>query len=126
MTTYSTYLDVPGLVAASSLASNQYYIVQLASTAGQVKLATSGTSKIVGVLQNDPVAGQPADIATGGAFKVAAETGVSIGDLLTSSSTGRAKTTTTGGNMIIGKAIQASSSAGDIIRAVGFLSVMGD
>lgn len=126
MATYATYLDIPGFVAVASLASNQYYIVQLASTAGQVKLATSGTSKIVGVVQNDPIAGGVANIAYAGVFKVAAETSVSIGDFVTSSSTGRAKTTTTGGNTIIGKALDASGTAGDIIRVAGALSCMGD
>ena len=126
MATYATYLDVPGFTAVSSLASAQYYIVQLATTAGQVKLATSGTSKIIGVVQNDPVAGQPADIARVGVFKVAAETSVAIGDALTSSSTGRAKTTTTGGNLTIGIALDATTTAGDIIRCAGPGSVMGD
>lgn len=125
MATYATYLDIPGFTAVSTLASSQYYIVQLASTAGQVKLATSGTSKIVGVVQNDPAAGEAANIAFAGVFKVAAETSVAIGDFITSSSTGRAKTTTTGGNSIIGKALDASSSAGDIIRCVS-VACMGD
>lgn len=126
MTTYAKYLDIPGFTAVSTLASSQYYIVQLASTAGQVKLATSGTSKIIGVVQNDPAAGQPVELAYAGVFKVAGETSVAIGDFVTASSTGRAKTTTTGGNTVIGKALDATSTAGDIIRVAGVVSCMGD
>jgi hypothetical protein len=126
MATFGATWDIPGLTAVSSLASYQYYLVQLASTAGQVKLATSGTSKIVGVLANDPAAGGEALVQFGGVMKVAAEASVNAGAWVTSSSTGRAKTTTTGGNIILGQAIDASVSAGDIIRVAGIVSVMGD
>lgn len=126
MATFGQTWDIPGLTAVSSLASYQYYIVQLASTAGQVKLATSGTSKIVGVLANDPAAGGEAKVDYGGLMKVAAEAGVTVGAWVTSSSTGRAKATTTGGNIILGQAVDASSTAGDIIRVAGVVSVMGD
>ena len=126
MATFGQTWDIPGLTAISSLASNQYYLVQLASTAGQVKLATSGTSKICGVLQNDPAAGGEALVAFAGVVKVAGEASVSVGDWLTASSTGRAKTTTTGGTTVIGRALEATGTAGDLIRVAGCLSVMGD
>jgi hypothetical protein len=117
MSTGGYYLTIPGLSANSTgLASYQYYIVQTESTEGLVKLATSGTSKILGVLQNDPAANEPAEVAFIGVVKVAAEASVSIGDWVTSSSTGRAKTTTTDTNMAVGRALQASSTAGNIIR----------
>ena len=119
MATWGEYWTIPGLTAQSSLASAQYYVVQLASTAGKVKLATSATSKIIGVVMNDPGAGEAAEVAFVGVVKVAAEASVSIGDWVTSSSTGRAKTSS-GEDRVLGVALEASSTAGNYIRvAVG-------
>jgi len=118
MATFGKYESIPGLIATSTLAAAQYKVVQLSSTAGQVKLATSGTSKIVGVVQNDPAAGEAADVAFLGVVKGAAETSVSVGDYLTASSTGRLKSTTTTGHVTLGIALEASDTAGDIIRFV--------
>ena len=55
-------------------------------------------------------------MAYSGICKVLAETSVTYGSEVTVSSTGRAKTTTTDGNRIIGIALEASASAGDLIR----------
>ena len=74
MATYGEYQTIPGLIANSTgLAAKQYYVVQLESTGGIVKLSTSGTSKTIGALQNDPAAGEAAEVAWSGVFKVAAE-----------------------------------------------------
>lgn len=107
-----------GLVATSTLAAKQWYLVKASTTAGEVKVGSANTDQIIGVLQNDPAAGEAAVIGIGGVLKVAAEASVSIGAMLTCSSTGRAKTTTTDGDVCIGSALDASSSAGDIIRVV--------
>ena len=117
MATGGHYFTIPGLIAnGTSLAAKQYYIVQHASTAGQCKLATSATSKILGVLQNDPAAGEACEVAAvGGIFKVMCEASVSLGDRLTASSTGRAKTSSTSGNVLIGQALEAYSTAAGII-----------
>ena len=118
MATYGEYDVIPGLVAQGDLSSSQYKIVIACSTAGQVKVgSTAATDPILGVLQNDPSAtGQPAEVAFSGICKVLAETSVAYGDEVTVSSTGRAKSTTTDGNRIIGIALEASASAGDAIR----------
>lgn len=125
MATYGEYQTIPGLIANSTgLTAKQYYFVQLESTGGIVKLSTSGTSKTIGVVQNDPAAGEAAEVAWSGVFKAAAEASVAIGDWVTSSSTGRAKTTTTEGDYCF-IALEASSTAGNIIRLVGSLSRIG-
>lgn len=118
MATFGEYHSIPGLVAYATLASSQYKIVQACSTAGNVKLGTSSTSNILGVVQNDPAAGEPADVAFLGICKAQAETSVSFGSYLTCSSTGRVKATTSSGDHIIGKALEASSTGGDIIRVL--------
>lgn len=116
MTTYGRYDSIPGLVATGDLSSSQYKIVKASSTAGAVKVAaTAATDAILGVLQNDPTAGQAAEVAFNGICKVLAEASVTYGSSVTVSSTGRAKTTTTDGNRIVGIALAASASAGDII-----------
>lgn len=118
MATYGEYMTIPGLVATATLASSQYYVVQFSSTAGECKVGTSATSKVCGIVQNDPAAGEPAEVAYIGCAKAAAEASVNIGDALTCSATGRVKATTTDGNMVIGRALDASSTAGNIIRVL--------
>lgn len=113
-----------GFKASATLAAKQYYIVKAASTAGEVIVGAAGTDALMGVVYNDPAAGEAADIAVGGVVKVAGEASVSVGDWVTSSSTGRAKTTTTDGNVVIGHALDATSNAGDIIRVAWALSTL--
>ena len=118
MATFGRYVSIPGLVATSTFAAKQYYLAKVSSTAGAVKPASSATSVIVGVVQNDAAANEVVDVACNGLAKAAAETSVSYGDALTASTTGRVKTTTTNGHAIVGFALEASSSAGDIIRVL--------
>jgi hypothetical protein len=66
----------PGFVAASDLSSNQYYVVEPASTAAQCKVVNATTDEAIGLLQNDPKAGQAAAIAVGGVAKGIAGTSV--------------------------------------------------
>ena len=111
-----------GLTASATLAAKQYSLVKAASTAGEVIVAAAATDDILGVFQNDAGADEPVSIGIGGVLKVAAEASVNIGDWVTSSTTGRAKTTTTDGDVVLGHAIDASSAAGDIVRVVSGLS----
>jgi predicted RecA/RadA family phage recombinase len=116
MAIYQRYDSLPGLKATATLAAKQYYIVQASSTAGEVKVCTTPASDpVLGVVQNDPAAGEAADVAFSGVCKAAAETGVSFGDRVTCSATSRVKTTTTDGDRIVGIALAASTAAGDII-----------
>lgn len=110
------YETVPGLTAGQTQASNQYKLVKIASTGGQVIVGTSATSKILGVLQNSPLAGQAAEVAFLGVCKALAEASVAFGDQLKCSTTGRVKTTTNAGDRVVGVSLgTASTSAGDII-----------
>lgn len=112
----SDEMFIPGLVASATLAAKQYYVVQASSTAGEVKVgATAASDPILGIVQNDPAAGEVALVQYGGIAKAAAETSVTFGSRVTTSSTGRVKTTTTDGDKVVGIALAASSAAGDII-----------
>lgn len=117
--TSSSEVNLTGFLANSTgLASSQYKIVQLESTAGLIKVGTSSTSLIVGVLANDAGANEEALIQVGGISRCLAEASVTAGSFVTCSSTGRAKTTTSAGDRILGMALDASSSAGDLIRVL--------
>ena len=113
-----------GLTASATLAAKQYYMVKLASTAGEVIVGAAKTDEVIGVLQNDAAADEAVSIGWGGVLKVAAEISVNAGDWVTCSTTGRAKTTTTDKDYALGIAIDASSSAGDIIRVLASHSLM--
>ena len=117
MATYGQQVKLTGLVAASNLSAGQYCFVKAASTAGQVKLATSATSAVLGVLQNDPTAGQPADVCAYGETKVKAVASLTFGATITvNSSAYAAASQTTAGTVIVGRALEASATSGDLIR----------
>ena len=65
---------------------------------------------------NDPAAGEEALYQFAGIAKVLAEASVSRNDKVACSTTGRAKTTTSANDRVLGFAIDASASAGDLIR----------
>jgi len=100
---------------AGELMTQQYYIVQL-DASGNIEYGEGATDKIVGVLQNKPRAGEAALYRFAGTSKVVASGAISIGDWLTSHANGRALTTTTDGNLVIGRALEAATAAGDIIE----------
>jgi hypothetical protein len=102
----------------TTMATKQYYVVKFASTAGQVKLASSSDDEIAGILQNEPAASESALIAGLGYCKAAAEASVTAGCALTASSTGRVKKTTTDKHKVVGYAQEASTTAGDIIKVL--------
>jgi hypothetical protein len=119
MASYGKYFTIPGAIAGESFAAKQYYVCKVGTTAQEVKVAgTAATDLVIGVIQNDPADGGEAEVACMGVAKAAAETGITYGDYLTTSSTGRVKTTTTDGDSLVGMALEASSAAGDIIKVV--------
>jgi hypothetical protein len=109
-------------LAGADLSAAQYRLVKMASTAGEVIAAAAGTDDIVGVLQNDPADAEVASIGVGGILKLQVQASISVGDWLTSDSTGRGAATTTDGDVVIGHALEASTAAGDIIQVVSALS----
>ena len=116
MAIYGEYGTIPGLVATGDQSSNQYKVMAFGSTAGTVKAATTAaTDTIIGVLQNDPADGEPAEVAAWGVCKALAAASVTAGAKLTCNSTGYVAATTTDKDEIIGIALAASSAAGDLI-----------
>jgi hypothetical protein len=110
---------LPGFVASGDLSSSQYKLVRLASTAGAVVIVDGDqTDVVLGVLYNDPTSGQAAEVAIGPVVKAQAEASLSAGDYVTGDTTGRLKATTTANDDVIGVLLEASSSAGDIVRVL--------
>jgi len=99
--------------AGADLSSLQHYIVKLGSTEDTIEKSTAASDAILGVLQNKPTSGQMASVAVGGITKVIAGGSVSAGNLVTADSNGKAIATTSGGDHVLGMALQAAST-GDI------------
>lgn len=103
------------LVAGEALTSKQFYIVQL-DASGNVEVGEGATDLLVGVLQNEPASGEGATYRFLGTSKVVASGVVAIGDWVTSDAAGKATATTTDGDVVIGRALEAAGADGDIIE----------
>lgn len=102
-------------VAGEALTSAKYHAVQL-DASGNIEIGEGATDLLVGVLQNKPASGGAALYRFAGTTKMVAGGAVSIGDWVTSKSDGRALTTTTDKDVIIGRAMEAAAADGDIIE----------
>lgn len=100
--------------ASEDLSSHQFGIVQL-DASGTLEKGEGATDLLVGVLQNTPESGQAATYRFGGTSKVIAGGAVTIGAYVTADSSGHAVATTTNGNVIIGRALEAADD-GDIFE----------
>lgn len=103
------------LPAGEDMDDKQYYIVQL-DASGDVELGEGATDLIVGVLQNKPLDTEGAIYRFAGTTKVVASAAISIGDWITSTSAGKAVTTTTDKDFVVGRALEAATDDGDIIE----------
>lgn len=101
--------------AGEDLSAKQYYIVQL-DASGNIEVGEGATDLLVGVLQNKPESGEAALYRFLGTSKVVASAAIAIGAWVTSTAAGKAVTTTTDGDITIGRALEAASADGDIIE----------
>lgn len=101
---------------ATSLATKQFYIVKQ-HTDGTMILAAAGTDKIVGVLQNKPAIGAAANVRIGGTTKVIAGGTIAVGAFVTSDASGKAVSTSSTSDYVLGKYLgSAAAASGDIIE----------
>lgn len=108
------HLRIPGLVAGEDLNTKQYHIVRLAATtAKSVLVAGAGTVAVIGILQNDPKSGEAASVVCAGLTRSIAGGAINPGDMVTANSTGQCVATTTANNKVVGKAVTATTTAGD-------------
>lgn len=103
------------LLAGEDLSAKQFYIVQLDSS-GNIEVGEGATDLLVGVLQNTPESGQAGRYRFAGTTKVVASAAIAIGANVTTTNAGKAVTTTTDKDVVIGRALQAAAADGDIIE----------
>ena len=109
---------LPGLTAGVSLASHQYKVVKYASTANAVIPVAATTDVAIGVLLNNPTAGQPALVADDGVVPVlAGANNLAAGNNLGYNTTGQVAAHTTDNRFSIGKALETSTAVADVITA---------
>lgn len=113
-------LKVPGFTASADLSTKQYYFVEI-SGAGTVNVCNAATDKAIGVLQNKPTSGQPAEIMAIGITKVSSDAALSRGDLIGPSADGQADAKVPGTDTteyIHGIVLVASGGAGQLATAM--------
>lgn len=118
---YENHLENITMVAGADLSALQYRFVTMASD-GQIDPTGTGLGAD-GVLQNDPAAaGRAATVAISGVSKVEAGGAITKGANVSSDSTGRAITATSG-HRVLGVAQETVTTAGQILPVL--LKVQG-
>ena len=104
------------LEAGEDLSTKQYYFVKL-DASGHAIVCTGATDKPVGVLQNNPVETQAAEIVVVGLTKVSSDAALAIGDLIGTSADGQADAKTVGSdttNFVVGTVLTTTGGVGVI------------
>ena len=97
------------LLAENDLSAKQYQLVEISGD-NQVDLCDGATDKVVGILQNKPIAGQACEIMVVGMSKLLAGTGdLTAGDLWGTSATGTGITKTTDKDHYNGLVLEGAS-----------------
>ena len=107
------------LEAGADLSTKQYYFVKLDSS-GEAVVCSGATDKPVGVLQNNPTAGQAAEIVVVGLTKVSSDAALAIGNLIGTSADGQADAKTPGTDTteyVVGTVLTTTGAA-DVIGSV--------
>jgi len=115
------------LEAAADLSAKQYFFVKVDAN-GKAALCSAATDKPIGILQNKPTAGQPAEIVVNGETKYSSGAALTAANTIGTDAAGQAvalvagtdttkyivgqTTVTTGGANVIGTAIINCASAG--------------
>jgi hypothetical protein len=108
--------SVPGLVAGASFAGMKYRFAKL-SNAGAFNVVPCSVlgEAAIGVAYDDvPNVGESITIANEGVVKVVASAIIAVAANISTAADGRAVTSATG-NMVLGKALTAATTIGDII-----------
>jgi Tol biopolymer transport system component len=108
------------LEAAADLSAKQYHFVKVDSS-GKAAACSGATDVPIGVLQNDPTAGQTAEIVVTGVTKISSDAALNEGDLIGTSADGQADAKTPGTdttNYVVGQMMTATGAAGVIGTAL--------
>lgn len=113
-------LVVGNFAAAADLSGKQFYLVKLAS-ATTVDVCSAATDVPIGVLQNKPLSGQPAQIAVLGVTKISLDADIAALDWIGPSADGQAAKVTIGTDTtvhIAGRVITEPGAAGELHTAI--------
>lgn len=113
-------IKIPGLKAAADLSSKQYYLVEL-SSADTVNVCNGVTDRPIGVLQNAPKSGEPAEVCALGVTKINSDAALSVGDQIGTAADGQAAAYVPGTDTtkyIVGMVIGASGAAAGYATAI--------
>lgn len=101
------------LPAAADYSSTGQYLFVDVNSSGQAAVIASQGANGIGVLQNNPAAGEAGSVAVGGVCKVMAGATIAAGAKLTPGADGRAETAA-GGDFGLGRALTGGAD-GEII-----------
>ncbi|MGE0289039.1 MAG: hypothetical protein AB7I42_23060 [Bradyrhizobium sp.] len=112
------------LKAGEDLSAAQFFLVKLDSN-GDVVKAAAKTDRAIGIVQNAPASGAPAQVCVGGKSKCVTGSALAVGVLVGSDSAGKgtAITVAAGGtvyNYAVGMVTEASGAAGGFAQVVVF------
>ena len=118
-----TVSDVTNGNPVGSLYKNAVGLFAIPDTANACSFVVAGANaKTIGVICDTPKAGQPGQIQTVGSAKVFTGGVVAVGDLIQTDSNGRGITASGAAQIIVGRAMEAASAAGQLIEVVLFAS----
>lgn len=103
------------LVAAADLSAKQFCAVTV-NSAGRAAIADAD-DQVIGIVQNNPAAGQAANIAFGGVSKAKLGGTVAAGARVTSNASGEIVAAASAGDSVIGVALTGGAS-GEIISVL--------
>ena len=111
----SNYSVKVSLVAAADLSAKQYHFVKLDSD-GKAAAVTATTDKAIGILQNDPTAGQEAEVLVVGGSKLVCGAAVTEGAIVGTDAAGAGSALT---------ALQGTAATTGFVFATSLTEVSG-
>jgi hypothetical protein len=108
---------IPGLKAAASLITKQFYCMEI-TAAGTVNLCNAATDVVVGILQNKPVSGEACELPLSGIVKGIAAGVIAVGAWVGTDANGKLVAKTTDKDYVYGQALEAAAADGDIIAVL--------
>lgn len=110
-----------GFTAENDLSTKQFYLVEAGGSARTVDVCDSATDTVIGVLCNEPTAGQAAEVQVYGVAKVIYGGTISFGDRVGTTNAGKAVAKTADADKVCGLAMIAGvdGDIGEILLTPG-------
>jgi hypothetical protein len=119
---FSNYAVKATLVAGEDLSGKQYHFVKIDNGTGNAVAVDGATDRPVGVLQNNPLSGQEAEVLIVGGTKVVAGGTASAGQPLFASASANAVTLVFGGTgsaaFAVGTFVTAGSASATVTAVI--------